>query len=127
MRSSYSAIPLLIILHMSSIVEPGSLPSGASLERNVGLTPGLTRTAAHIPLMELLVTHLIFHHHRVTAKNLSLWIDYFLMKLQAWLQGPLPRMQGEGCKVSLAPFCTLTMFQSRMTEHLLQVKVYKSG
>ena len=77
--------------------------------------------------MELLVTRLIFNGHRVTAKNLSLWIDSFLMKLLAWLHVPLPRMQGGGCKVSLAPFITLTMFQSRMTEHLLQDNVYISG
>ena len=85
------------------------------------------RTATYILLMGLLVTHLIFNNHRVTAKNLSLWIDSFLMKLRAWRHVPSPRVQEGGYKVSLAPFYTLIMFQSRMTEHLLQDKVYKTG
>lgn len=84
MRNFYSVTPLPIILHTSSIVEPGSLPCDASLERNVVLTPGLTRMVTHIDLTGLLpVTHLIFYHHRATAKNLNLWIDSFLMRLQA--------------------------------------------
>lgn len=108
-------------------MEPGSWPSGVSLKRNVAHSPRLARTVTRILLMALSVTHRIYHHHRVIARKLSLWIDFFLMKLQALPPVPSPRAQGGGYKVSLAPFCTLTTFRLRMTEPLWQHMVYKLG
>src|ERR1700730_4116971 len=112
---------------MISIIGPGNWPSGASLERNVHPLLGLARTLIHISLMKLLVTPLIHHHYWVKARNLSLWINNFLMRPQGLQHVPSLRAQEGRHKVSLALSFFLTTFQLRTMEPLSRRREYKSG
>jgi hypothetical protein len=126
MRSCYIAIPLPKFLQTSSTLRTGNWPSGASLERSVHPAPGSARMLTRIPLIVQLVGNLTYRY-LVKAKNLGLWTDNFLMKLQAWPLVPWPKVQGGEYKASLAPFCTLIIFLLRMMELPSQRRVSRSG